>query len=104
MVEWLEHSRELGKRPVKIECVGEFDLNEMHYYIFKYRKSLLSRWFLGVCGGYEGDELEHCGHVFSEMKEYDPAIAKEKAIEMVEQIRAYWIRRAAEGQQEINGT
>ena len=35
MIEWLEHPQELGKAPSKIECAGEFDLYEMHYYIFK---------------------------------------------------------------------
>ena len=96
MTSWLEHPQELGKRPNSIECVGEFDLYEMHYYIFKFKKSLLGKWFLGVCGGYEDDELEHCGHVFSAMEVYDPADAKEKAVKMVEQIRAYWIQRASE--------
>ena len=91
MVAWLGHPQELGKRPTAIECTGEFDLHDMHYYIFKYKKSLLGKWLLGVCGGYEGDELSHCGHVFSEMQNYDSATAKEKSIEMVEMIRSYWI-------------
>ena len=51
MIEWLAHPAELGKVPAKIECAGEFDLHEMHYYIFKYKKSALGKWMLGVCGG-----------------------------------------------------
>lgn len=51
-------------------------------------------WLLGVCGGYEGEELEHCGHVFSDMEKYEEQTAVEKSIEMVERIRAYWMREA----------
>lgn len=98
MLEWLGHSQELGKPPVAMECAGEFDLYEMHYYIFKYKKSMFGKWLIAVCGGYSGDELGHCGHVFSKMENYDPATAKEKSIEMVESIRAYWKRRATEFQ------
>ena len=31
MIEWLSDPHELGKKPFKIECAGEFDFNEMHY-------------------------------------------------------------------------
>ena len=41
MIEWLSDPHELGKKPFKIECAGEFDFNEMHYYIFKFKASLL---------------------------------------------------------------
>lgn len=96
MTAWLSHPNELGKAPSKIECVGEFTRHDMTYFIFRYKKSFFSEWFLGVCGGYEGDSLEHCGHVFSEMQPYDPATAEEEAIEMVESIRTYWMQRAEE--------
>lgn len=94
MKEWLAHPDELGKEPVKIELAGEFDLHELHYYIFKYKKSILGKWLLGVCGGYEPGETQHCGHVFSEMDPYEEASAKEKAIAMVEMIRSYWMEQA----------
>lgn len=94
MINWLAHPQELGKAPAKIEYAGEFDLHELHYYIFKYKKSRLGIWLLGVCGGYEGDELEHCGHVFSEMKTYDEAAAVTEATAMVERIRSYWMEQA----------
>lgn len=106
LTEWLSHPAELGKVPAKIECAGEFDLHDLHYYIFKYKKSLMGKWLLGVCGGYEGDEPEHCGHVFSEMEPYDPANAREKAAALVETIRSYWMEQArrAEEQKENPGT
>lgn len=96
MSEWLAHPQELGREPARLEIAGEFDLHDLHYYIFKYKKSLLSKWLLGVCGGYEGDKVGHCGHVFSEMEPYDPDTAQEKAIAMVEKIRQYWMDRAQE--------
>lgn len=95
MTEWLAHPDELGQAPYKIECAGEFDLHDLHYYIFKYKKSKWSlEWLLGVCGGYETGELEHCGHIFSQMERYDAGSAEAKAIGMVEMIREYWMRQA----------
>lgn len=94
MIQWLSHSNELGKAPSKIEAAQEFDYNDMHYYIFKFKKGLFGDWLLGVCGGYEGDDLEHCGHILSHMQKYDEANALEQAISMIEQIKAYWIEQA----------
>lgn len=100
MKEWLAHPDELGKEPAKIELAGEFDLHELHYYIFKYRKNILGRWLLGVCGGYEPGETHNCGHVFSEMEPYEEATAKEKAAAMVEMIRSYWMEQAQKDEEE----
>lgn len=94
MIQWLAHPAELGKAPAKIECSGEFDLHAMHYYIFKYKKSLLGKWLLGICGGYEGDDLDHCGHVFSKMEEYNESTAVEQAKAMVEYLREYLMEQA----------
>ncbi len=94
MIEWLSHPDELGKAPSKIECTKEFDLHGLHYYIFKFKKGLLGDWLLGVCGGYEGEELEHCGHVFSDMEKYDDNTAIEASKDIVEKIRAYWMMQA----------
>ena len=106
MIEWLAHPAELGKAPAKIECAGEFDLHEMHYYIFKYKKSTLGKWLLGVCGGYEDDRLENCGHVFSEMEDYHEETAVEQATALVEYVREYMMNLAktAEERKENAGT
>jgi hypothetical protein len=96
MIDWLGDERELGQKPSRIEIAGEFDLHDMHYYIFKYKKTMLGKWLLGVCGGYESpSDTEHCGHIFSEMQPYNPATAKQEAIAMVEMIREYWMKQAA---------
>lgn len=98
MEEWLSHPQELGKKPAKLEIAGEFDLYDLHYYIFKFKASFFGAWKVAVCGGYEGDGLGHCGHIYSEMEAYDPATAQEKCVAMVEKIRQYWMERA--GKQE----
>lgn len=94
MIKWLANPAELGKAPKKIECTGQFELHGMIYYIFKFRKSLFGKWLVGVCGGYAVGEMEHCGHVFSEMEEYSPETAQQKATAMVEMLREYWMEQA----------
>ena len=96
MRDWLAHPQELGKAPAKIEAAGEFDLHDCHYYIIKYKKSLLGKWLVGVCGFEDAETLEPCGHTFSEMEPYDPATAQEKCEAMVEMLRQYWQDRAKE--------
>ena len=94
MIRWLANPAELGKAPKKIECVGQFELHGLIYYIFKFRKGVLGKWLVGVCGGYEVGGMEHCGHVFSEMEEYSPETAQQKAAAMVEMLREYWMEQA----------
>ena len=96
MTEWLAHPQELGKAPAKIEIAGEFDLHDCHYYILKYKKSLLGKWLVGVCGFEDAETPEPCGHTFSAMEPYDPADAQERCEAMVEAIRQYWMDRAKE--------
>lgn len=93
MKEWLSHPDELGKKPAKLEIAGEFDLHDLHYYIFKFKKSILSSWKVAVCGGYEGEGLGHCGHIYSEMEDYDPSTAQEKCVAMVEKVRQHWMEQ-----------
>ena len=100
MEEWLSHPQELGRKPAKLEIAGEFDLHDLHYYIFKFKKTFLSSWKVAVCGGYEGNGLGHCGHIYSEMENYDSSTAQEKCVAMVEKIRQYWIEQASEQEKE----
>lgn len=99
MIAWLAHPSELGEIPAEIECAGEFDLHELHYYIFKYKKTAADKWLLGVCGGYEDDELEHCGHVFSEMQEYNALTAEDDAVALVEFLRQYMMDLAKKAEE-----
>lgn len=94
MAAWLADPHELGKAPYKLECVGDFTLHEMRYYIFRFKTGRLSPWLVGVSGGYEDGQLESCGHTFSERKKYSAATAQEDCVRMVERIRAYWMEQA----------
>lgn len=96
MKEWIAHPQELGKAPAKLEIAGEFDLHDCHYYIIKYKKSLLGKWLVGVCGFEDTETPEPCGHTFSQMEPYDPDTARAKCEAMVETIRRYWMDRAKE--------
>ncbi len=96
MGEWLSHPQELGTKPAKLEIAGTFELHGLRYYIFRFKKSVFSSWKVAVCGGYEGEGLGHCGHVYSEMEAYDPATAQEKCVAMVEKIRQYWSDQAGQ--------
>ena len=94
MIGWLSDPHELGKAPSKIECAGQFEYNTMTYYIFKFKSGLMGKWLVGVCGGFEDDGLEPCGHIFSEMRPYNEATAQKDCTAMVDKIIAYWKERA----------
>ncbi len=94
MIKWLANPAELGKPPKKIECAGEFELHGLIYYVYKFKAGVFGKWLVGVSGGYEAGGLEHCGHVFSEMEEFSPETAQQKAIALVEMLREYWMEQA----------
>lgn len=91
MVGWLSHENELGKAPAKIEVAGEFDYEDNHYYILKFKEGIFSKWEVGVCGFDE--EGEECGHTFSEFEPYNAKTAQEKCIAMIEYLKEYWKSR-----------
>lgn len=47
-----------------------------------------------------GDGLGHCGHVYSDMSDYDAAAAQEKAKDLVQFVRQYWMRQDQEQMQQ----
>ena len=95
MINWLADEHELGKAPYKIECTGTFEYEGLRFYMFKYKVSLFGKWLLGVAGGFEGDDLEPCGHTFSEQNLYHESTAQADCIAMVDMIMEYWKRQAA---------
>lgn len=98
MIAWLSDEHELGKAPSKIECADEFDLYDLHYYVFRFKKGMFGDWLLGVAGGYEKESNEHCGHVYSDFEKYQKETALDSARQMVEKIRAYWMGQAKQQQ------
>lgn len=97
MIKWLSHPDELGEAPKSMTVAEVFEYDGLKYYIFRFKTKLLSRkWYVGVCGGFDRDSSEHCGHVFSEMAEYSPLTAHENAVHMIEMIKEYWRAQAEE--------
>lgn len=103
MSQWLAHPDELGKTPDAIENTREFYLHELKYYVFRFKRNADEPWLLGVAGGYEGDSLENSGHIFSRFERYEEDKAEEKAIEMVEMIREYWMKQARQAEERRSG-
>ena len=83
MEQWLKQSETMGKKPSHIEFVDSFDYNGLRYYIFKFRKGVLSKWLLGVCGGYRRGSLKNCGHIISRFEVYNAISAVETATGLV---------------------
>lgn len=85
--EWLSDKERLGAVPEETECAGEFDLDGLRYYIFKFRRAAGDEWLIGVCGGYKAGSLTNCGHIFSEMDPYVERTAREAGMMMAQFIR-----------------
>lgn len=94
MVKWLSHPCELGRAPAAILCEKTFSLHGLTYYAFKYKETVFGPWYLGVAGGYEEGNNSHCGHVWSERKEYNSSTAVADATAMVETVIQHWKARA----------
>lgn len=94
MKEWLSDSTELGRIPAKLEIAGEFDRGDRHYYIFKYKKYLWSKWLVGVCGFEDPECLIPCEQTFNMREPYDAATARSKCEVMVDRICQYGLEQA----------
>lgn len=94
MTDWLADPHELGKKPRGLSCETKFLYNDMTYYGFKFKKGLFGGWLLGVAGGFEGDDVEPCGHTYSEYKPFNKDTAKDDCIAMIEKIMNYWKEQA----------
>lgn len=86
LIGWLAHPAELGKAPAKIEYVNAFeDEDGISCLIFKYKKSLLGRWLLGI--------VSESG-TFSEMQEYKQETERADAEKLLEYLKDYWKKQA----------
>ena len=88
---WLLDPHELGHRPSKIEYTNSFeDEDGIKCMIFKYKKSILGKWLLGI--------VSESG-TFSEMQEYNKYTEIEDAKKILEMLKNYWKERAKKIQQ-----
>ena len=84
---WLGDKERLGAASADIEYAGDFTLDGLLYYIFKFRRSGESEWLIGICGGYRPRSLLNCGHIFSQMDPYVERTARESGMMMALFIR-----------------
>lgn len=88
MINWLSHPNELGAKPVKIENTNYFrDEDGIECFIFRYKKKLIGKWMLGI--------VSESG-AFSEMKPYNQNTEIEDAKQMLEMLKNYWKKTAAD--------
>ena len=88
--EWLSDFRELGQKPAKIEYTNSFEEGEISCMIFKYKKTLLGKWMLGIVSD---------SGTFSEMKEYHKETEIEDAKKIIKLLKEIWQRQAKELEQ-----
>ena len=88
--EWLSDFRELGQKPAKIEYTNSFEEEGINCFIFKYKKTILGKWMLGIVSD---------SGTFSEMKEYHKETEIEDAKEIIKLLKEFWQRQAKELEQ-----
>lgn len=82
LIEWLSDPDELGRKPVKIEYTNHFkDENGIECVIFKFKKSIVGKWLLGI--------VSESG-TFSEMKEYHAKNEIDDATKILNMLKEYW--------------
>ncbi len=87
---WFKGMKDFGLSPAKIEATHDFVMDGLTYYVIRYKKFLLGRWFIGIAGGYEGNSLENCGYIFSDLKElYDEKTALDSGQKLAVFIRKF---------------
>ena len=86
MIEWLSDYRELGQAPVQIKFIKDFVTDDgIKCYIFKYKKTLFSKWWLGIVSD---------SGTFSEFKEYNPDTEIDDAKKIIDLLKTFWKREA----------
>ncbi len=82
LCDWLAGREEMGgKPPKKIEYV--FALQDENndnriFFVFRFKKSALGKWLIGVAGGFPDEESRDCDEIFSGFDEF-PADKNEAA-------------------------
>lgn len=93
LIDWLNDENTLGKAPVRTEYMFEFDRNDLHYYVYRFKKTLFGKWMIGICG-FEDDDMKNTGFVFSGMDEYEEKGAPELAQHMAQFLCEYQRKQA----------
>ena len=97
--EWLSAQEQMsGLPPKKIEyafALKDDQDNERIYFVFKFKKTAIGKWLIGIAGGFEDEESTECDTVFSGFDEFpdDRDAAIELAFKMIDFTKMYKARQ-----------
>jgi len=84
LCDWLAEREEMGgKPPKKIEyafALQDDENDNRIFFVFRFKKSALGKWFIGVSGGFPDEESTDCNEIFSGFDEF-PA-DKDEAVDL----------------------
>ena len=84
LCEWLAEQEQMnGKPPKKIEyafALKDDEHGSLIFFVFKYKKSAMGKWLIGVSGGFPDEESTVCDTIFSGFDEF-PA-KRDEAIDL----------------------
>lgn len=95
LCEWLSAREEMGgKPPKKIECVyalKDDQNNDLIFFVFKFKKSAVGKYLIGIAGGFPDEESTDCSAVFSGFDEFpdNESEAVELAFKMIDFIQRF---------------
>ena len=95
LLEWLSAQEQMsGQPPKKIEyafALKDDENNGRIFFVFKFKKTAMAKWLIGISGGFPDEESTECSAVFSGFDEFpaDRDAAAELAFRMIDFILQY---------------
>lgn len=94
LIEWLSQRKEMnGKPPAKIEyafAIRDEELQNRIFFVFKFKKSALGKWIIGVAGGFPDEQSMECSHIFSGFDDFPKD--KDEAVELAFKMAGFIIQ------------
>lgn len=105
---WLSEQKEMSKKPpkkIELAFALKDDQNgDRIYFVFKFKKSAVGKYLIGIAGGFENEESAECSAVFSGFDEFpdDRDAAVELAFKMIDFIIQFEARKKLQAAFEQN--
>lgn len=97
LIEWLKGREEMnGKAPSKIEyafVIRDEELQNRIFFVFKFKKSALGKWIIGVAGGFPDEQSTECSYIFSGFDDFPNN--KDEAIDLAFNMAGFIIQYTA---------
>lgn len=90
LLEWLSAQEQMsGQPPKKIEyafALKDDENNGRIFFVFRFKKTAISKYLIGIAGGFENEESTNCDMIFSGFDEFpaDRDAAVELAFKMID--------------------